>query len=1013
MPNSTSNTNTKNILQWFFIIFIIWLIPSTLLWSGVYLFIAEDCDRKDNNELKKIENKLENLSYDSSRERFFQKKFSVFFSDIKGLSCNSTQKLDLLLKGLTNRYPNGLFDIYLFNGDFKIVNKKNRNNKYFEKLFLLANQENEDEISQKDIDEIGNVIPDPSLVIKRIKSQKNRAVEIGNPDKYSLCYFNFVKNISPQNIAGIIIFVHYNKLTNKMVLTETIPNDLKSNYGFVDSKESILPKILSESEINDDYLQSYYKQYPTNSFRRYSKLICLKRLGEHCFLVGASNITQPKWTLYIVTFIFFIFASYFFFKFTYFTFVLKSEKEINIRTRIIWLFLICYIMPIIVGSILASQYLMELKSSLLSLEEQNNYKRLSEIDTGFERYITSKLIEFRKLNEELEKDAENPKKLLDKFKKINNEELADNVHIISSDSRILLSSALVSLEIRRHQKKSDSEKKEIFETWMDRNVLLTPMHNDYFEGNRNAIPFPNEKQRPGQHDAFLKVFTNTALSAMEYYNQSKNISTRLIKRTSNLIIGAVLETQSFGLFQSAKTNISRFTHLEAIKEKVLAYLDVIPGPNGEAWYCYTLLNNLENFERLYLEEIFNDIKHNNSRFNKILENEDIRAISDYYFATCFPTIKEYKTFEQSIRLSENNSKTFTHKIELNGENCYVSVLRGSYLSHYLLLKIFKDKDIEKIYKKQINVVVVIFIIVMVIGLALARLMTKFLIMPITDVINGVKALANKNYDYQIKIRSENEFGVISKAFNQTAISLKNMNITQKISNYFNIDKEIRCSSYTLNTAQNSSNLVNGDYVDCIQLKQGVYAIISANISKNDVKSVHLLSMLKTAFLTLIPMYPNTPDVMMAKLDKIFESHIKEGYIINCFIGILDPTNDIIVCANAGQPYPIIFDTKKLESEFVNLPSTSLGLSLNISSPYKKHEISLKNKTLILYSHGALDTINKENEDSSNDNFIKIVNEILNANNTNLADSILNKISSYSLNSPWKEDITILTLQNRL
>ena len=1007
-------TSTKNIFKWFAIILIVWIIPSTLLWSGIYLFIAEDCDRKDQNKFNIIENKLENIAYDSSRERFFQKKFSDLFSDLKNLSYKSSQNINYIINGFSGQYPKGMIDIYLFNGDLKLVKINNQFNPTFEKFINLATSDFDTSISENDIKEIGKDIPNPSLILNRVRGQKNRAIEIGNPDKYSLCYFNYDSNIGTQYIGGILVFVHYKNLTNKIILTETIPQDLKNNYGFIDNKSSRLPTTLNKTELNEDFLRGYYKQNPTNYFRRFSKLVYLKRLSEYCILVGAFDITHPNWTIYILAALVFIFVSVYFLKLTYYWFVINSRQKMNMRKRIIMLFLISYIVPVIVASIITSQYLMELKSSLFSNEEQSNYKRLSEIDSGFSRFITSRLIDYRNFNEELSKSANEPETIVNKLKSICDNYIADSVHLISSDSKILLSSAIVALEIRRQQNKTEQEKKEVFETWVDRNLLFTSTHNIHFEKKDEKLLYPNEDLQPDPHKTFLKVFANTAESAMDYYNQSKNISSSQKLKTSSLVIGAVIESQNFGLFQAAKTNITKFTSLEVMREKILAYLDIIPGPNGEAWYAYTVLNNLDNFERAYLSEIFNDIKNNRSRFNRILEEEDIRAISDYYFAPCFPTIKEYKTFEQSIRLSENNSKTFTHQMELNGEKCYVSVLRGSYLKDYLLLKIFKDKDIEKTYKKQINIAILLFIIIMIMGLALARLMTKFLIMPITDFINGVKAIAHNDYNYHIKVRSENEFGYISKAFNETSDKLEKLNIIQKTNEYFSIDKEIRCGSYMLYSAKDSSNIVISDYIDCMQLKQGTYALITANVSGNDVLSVHLIAMLKTAFITLMPIYPNNPEVVMSQLDKLFEPYKKTGHIVNCFIGILDPTNDNMVCTNAGQPYPIFYDKRQQDINFVNLPSTSLGFGSSEASHYRKHEFSLRYRTLVFYSHGASDLTNIDDEDSKNKEFLNIIRKSFKiSRNPNKAEDILSRIKEYSDSFPWREDITIMTIQNRV
>ena len=214
--------------------------------------------------------------------------------------------------------------------------------------------------------------------------------------------------------------------------------------------------------------------------------------------------------------------------------VSQPDKGLNLRMRIVWLFSICYILPIIVAAILASQYLIELKSFILANEEQKNYKRLSEIDSGFSRFITSKLIEYRKLNEELTENVENQGYIKDKLIQMCNDCLIDSAHLLSSDSQLLLSSALISSEVRRHRDKSLKEKQEIYDSWFNRGAILTQTHRNHLFNEKDALYYPEESERREAHKAFTKVFSSTAASSMDYYNQSKNISTNSFKKKTNL-----------------------------------------------------------------------------------------------------------------------------------------------------------------------------------------------------------------------------------------------------------------------------------------------------------------------------------------------------------------------------------------------------------------------------------------------------------------------------------------------
>ena len=1002
----------RNLFKWLLIILFVWAFPSSIIWTSLYLYLNEDCERKDIRSFNQIERKLEEIAHDSSRTRFFENNFQELFKSLKGHPINSSF-LQKVIDGFTNGYPKNMLSVYVFNGKLEIIKTKDAPKEFELFLKLASSSPDSETITEEQIQEIGKKIPEPALILKLVRAQKGKAIELGNPDRFSLCYFDYDPLISSQSVGGILIFAHYNELSNNIILSKQITDNQKNNYGFIDYNDIRLPYILKNTKINEDFIKAYYKMNPTNRFRRYSKLVCLKRLSEHCLIIGAEDINQPSWPVYFTIAVLFLILSILFFKITYKAFVSQPNKGLNLRMRIIWLFIICYILPIIVAAILASQYLIELKSYILANEEQKSYKRLSEIDSGFSRFITSKLIEYRKLNEELTNNVENLEYIKDKFKQMCNDCLIDSAHLISSDSQLLLSSALVSSEVRRHKDKPKSEKDKIYETWFNRGAILTEMHRNFIFNEKEAKYYPIDSERTEAHKAFIKVFSSTAASSMEYYNQSKNIITNTFKKKTDMIVNAIVEAHSMGLFQTAKTNISRFTNLEAIKEKILAYLDIIPGPSGEAWYGYVTLTNLDCLERMYLDDIFHDIKVRNNRINRVFSDEDIRAVSAHPYSTCFPSINEYQTFNSTLKQSENDSKSFTHEMTLKGEKCYVSVLKGSYLKHYILLKIIKEKDIELIYKKQVNTVVLIFIIIMIMGLALARLMTKNLVMPISDSLNGVKAFGCKNYDFRIKVRSNNEFGTISKSFNETAEMLKDLNITQELSHYLPWEKDIKCGTYILYPSNTTSNLVPNDFFECLTLKQGTYAIFSASISGNDDESAHLMTMLKAAFLTLMPMYTQNPEIALSKLTKQFEQYIKNQHIINCFIGILDPTNDIITCSNAGQPNPILFDSQRKASEFINLPSTSLGFNSGSKTSYTKHEISLRHKILVLYSHGAIDSVNNSGEEFGKERLLSLVNEKLTSDSANPSEEILKTVSDYSLNLPWREDISIITIQTRI
>ena len=340
---NNNGLKNKNLFKWLLIIIFVWAFPSSIIWTSLYLYIAEDCERKDLHSFNQIERRLEEIAHDSSRARFFENNFSELFKSLKGNPINPAF-LQRVIDGFTNGYPKNMLSVFLFNGKLDIIKTQDATNEFELFLKLASSSPDEKNITEEQIQEIGKRIPEPSLILKLVRAQKGKAIELGNPDRFSLCYFDYDSQISNQSVGGILIFAHYNELSNKIILSKQITDNQKNNYGFIDQNDIRLPNILKDTRINEDFIKAYYKMNPTNRFRRYSKLVCLKRLNEHCLIVGAEDINQPSWPLFFGIALLFLILSILFFKVTYTAFVSQPNKGLNLRMRIIWLFIICYIL---------------------------------------------------------------------------------------------------------------------------------------------------------------------------------------------------------------------------------------------------------------------------------------------------------------------------------------------------------------------------------------------------------------------------------------------------------------------------------------------------------------------------------------------------------------------------------------------------------------------------------------------------------------------------------------------
>lgn len=1003
-----SGHSKSTITRWLLIVALTWGIPAAILFTGAKLFLDDKITRSSALIIDNIEQRLDNFAYDSSPTRFFQPRLNGLFRQLKGLS-PSLDILEKIIADFDRQWPKQMMEVYLFNGEgtvFPIRGAREEHEVFFK--LINAGYENT-RISPEQLSQAGKLFPAPDLMLTRAREQRDRVIELGNPDRYSLCYFDFDRAIRGRSVAGILVFIHYNKMDIGNILDTTVNAADPVHFGYIGEQSANLPEILAD--LDQERLVDYYLQYPTSSFALAGKLISIKRLNPSTLLVGAFTAPEHPWLLISICLLLFLICSGLFIRLTYRIVVLNIRFQHNMRQRLIGLFALCYALPIAGSSFLIVQYLRELKHSMILGEKQSNYRRLADIDAGFSRFITAKLLDFRNFSENLKQHIDDKDRLSAMLKAKYDSFEADSIHMVSSTSELIYSNDLMTAEVRRHFKQSNQQRQKILDSWKYRQAAISERHIKALFSNGTTDGLAEEPERGEGHGAFIKLFNSTAMAAMDYYNQSNNIIQPLKRSSSSLVIDTIIESNTQSLFQSARTNIGKFTNIQGMSEIFLGYLDVLPGPEGEAWYAFAMLVDLINFQRQYFESLFSDLRSRRDILNRIFPEEDIRAVSTHQYAANFPSVLEFKNFEAIIRRSDNDFKTFTQQMMIDGRESLVSVLRGSYLKHYLLIKISPLDRLNEAYHKRLNIIVIIFAVLLIMGLALARLLTRLLILPISDIMIGVKALAKRNYEHRIPVRSENEFGVIARAFNESAAILKKLTISEKIRKQLYPELEFRCGSYLITTANSNSRIILSDFFDYFPLKQGAYAVVLAEVSGNDISAAYLTAMLKTSFTLLSPSFPFGPDTILKKLNEIFMPYYQKGHMTTCLIGMIDSTNDQMLCSNAGQSYPISISTQPEEKTFVSMPSSPLGISGE--SKFNKKVISLDKRTTILYSDGAINLLDQNGEKLGQERFMEIVWDSLKADPRNPAEEILKRLEAIAMSVPWRDDITIICIQNRI
>jgi adenylate cyclase len=146
----------------------------------------------------------------------------------------------------------------------------------------------------------------------------------------------------------------------------------------------------------------------------------------------------------------------------------------------------------------------------------------------------------------------------------------------------------------------------------------------------------------------------------------------------------------------------------------------------------------------------NDIKKIGEKYTppagirQLRENEDM-LVQDYTNDG-----KQYFDIAVAIGTVINNNKYIVGEVHLT-------------ITRAIILKVVMEAAIK---------IGIIILIALILGILISILLVNFLVRPIGYLVEGVKSIGEGNYDVEIKLKTNDELGLLTEIFNNTAKSLK-------------------------------------------------------------------------------------------------------------------------------------------------------------------------------------------------------------------------------------------------
>lgn len=205
-----------------------------------------------------------------------------------------------------------------------------------------------------------------------------------------------------------------------------------------------------------------------------------------------------------------------------------------------------------------------------------------------------------------------------------------------------------------------------------------------------------------------------------------------------------------------------------------------------------------------------------------------------------------------------------------------------------------------------------------------------------------------------------------------------------------------------------SKEVGGDYYNCVELENGKFALIIADVAGKGIGASLLVSTLDAALYSYLEF--DIPLTEMAdRLNKLIYKSSPADKYITFFICLLDSKTGELDLVNAGHnPIFLLREDGVLEK----LEAGGVGLGMfDFGIPFAgQKSIMNSGDKLFLYTDGIPEAMNEKEEEYSDEKMIKYFVEHSGKSSDDFIKSLVNDVKDYTGTTPQSDDITTMILK---
>ncbi len=438
--------------------------------------------------------------------------------------------------------------------------------------------------------------------------------------------------------------------------------------------------------------------------------------------------------------------------------------------------------------------------------------------------------------------------------------------------------------------------------------------------------------------------------------------------------------------------------------KILLFIKTLPKEAGESALLFIFVN-LSNIINDYIKSIDpRTLVFNQQQINLI-------AFNPLDFKWIISPQNNNIQFLDQVKSTYVLGKPTQRHFKLNNENIYsfcVSNYQSNdvcYLGFIPLNKLESDIIKRKFY------ISISAIIALILFVTIISWLTGQLILPLSDLEKGIKALENHNYEARINVPpGKDELVHLFKEFNYMMGENYDMQLAKNVQEGLITQDFPKANGYIIYGKSFPANKLCGDCLTSYELNDGKILFLIGDLTGNNIGAALMMAFVRSITFNWSQTKELNPASLAEAIDQILRDNQMKRMFIGLICGIFDPINRKINFVTRGHIYPL-FIRNDGTYEWIGQPSLPLGIGKKQGTVLQETEL-LPGERMFCFTSGLIEI--KCNGGMTID-YDEIANWALKTSETNYNEDWLNIIKNsfdnwcIQNNSLQTDDLTLFTI----